>query len=74
MRKPGGKNADGTPISVIAQEKVTKVNEDTLHLMTGQKKLKDEYKDPYKLPNINKSDIAGMMEAFKEYLRCILVW
>ena len=45
------------------------VNEDTLCLMTGQKKLEDEYKDPNVMPKINKSDIAGMMEAIKEYLR-----
>ena len=37
--------------------------------MSGQKKLKDEYKDPNLLPKNNKSDMAGIMEAFKEYLR-----
>ena len=40
-----------------------------MHLMTGQKKLDYEYKDPDMLPKINKSDMAGMMEAIKEYLR-----
>ena len=48
---------------------VTGENEDTLCLMTGHKKLKDKYKDPNVLPKINKSDIAGTMEAIKEYLR-----
>ena len=32
-------------------------------------KLKDEYKDPNMLPRINKSDMAGMMEAVEKYLR-----
>ena len=45
------------------------VNEDTVCLMTGKKKLKDEYKDPDVLPKVNKSDMAGMMEAIEEYLR-----
>ena len=45
------------------------VNEDTVCLMTGQKKLKDEYKYPDVLPKVNKSDMAGTMEAIKEYLR-----
>ena len=39
-----------------------------MHLFAGQKKLEDEYKDPSKLPKINKSDIAETMEAIKEYL------
>ena len=45
------------------------MNEDTLCLMTGQKKLNDKYKDPDILPMINKSDMAGTMEAIKEYFR-----
>ena len=45
------------------------VNEDTVCLMTGQKKLEDEYKDPNMLQKINKSNMVGMMEAIKEYLR-----
>ena len=40
-----------------------------MHLLAVQKKLKDEYKDPDVLPKINKSDIVGMMETIKEYLR-----
>ena len=90
MRKPGGKNANGTPnqgqqVSVIAQEnlklavflfnhrwictldwKVMRVHEDKVHLIEGQKKLKDEYKDPDMLFKINKSDMARMMEAIEE--------
>ena len=45
------------------------VNENTVHLMTGQKKLKDEYKEPNMLPKINKSDMEGTMKAIKECLR-----
>ena len=45
------------------------VNRDTLCLMTDQKKLKDKFKDTSVLPMINKSDMAGIMEAIKEYLR-----
>ena len=91
MRKPGGKNADGTPdrgqqVSVIAQEnlklaaflfhhrwrctldwKITEVDEGTVCFLAGQKKLKDEYKDPNVLLKIIKSDIAGTMESIKEY-------
>ena len=40
-----------------------------MHLMTGQKKFEEEYKDPNVLPKINKSDMAGTIEAIKEYLR-----
>ena len=40
-----------------------------MSLMTGQKKLKDEYKDLNMLPKINKSDMAGTIETIKEYLR-----
>ena len=45
------------------------MHEDTVHLLTGKKRLKDEYKDPEMLHKINKSDMAGMMEAIKENLR-----
>ena len=93
VRKPGDKNANGTPdrgqqVSVIAQEnlklaaflfhhrwrctldwEITGVNEETVHLLAGQKKLKDEYKNPDMLPKTNKSDMAGTMESIKEYLR-----
>ena len=46
--------------------KIMGVHEDTIHLLAGQKKLKDEYKDPDMLPKINKSDMTGTMEAIKE--------
>ena len=45
------------------------VHEDTVHLLAGQKKINREYKDPDVLPKVNKSDMAGTMEAIKEYLR-----
>ena len=45
------------------------MHEDTVHVLAGKKKLKDEYKDPDMLPKINNSDMAGTMEAIKEYLR-----
>ena len=88
-RKPGSKNADGTPnrgqqVLFIAQEnlklavfifhhwwrcifvcEVMGVQEDTLHLLAGQKRLKEEDKDPDILPKVNKADIAGMMEFIK---------
>ena len=38
-------------------------------LLAGQKRLKDEYKDPTMLTKVEKADMAGMMEAIKEYLR-----
>ena len=44
------------------------MHEDTVYLLIGQKKLKDKYNDPDVL-KINKSDMAGTMEAIKEYLR-----
>ena len=45
------------------------VHEDTMHLLAGEKKLEDKYKDPDVLPKINTYDMAGMMDAIKEYLR-----
>ena len=45
------------------------MHENTVHLLAGQKKLKDEYKDCDVLLKINKSDMAGTMEAIKKYLR-----
>ena len=53
----------------ILEWEMTGVNENRLCLMTGQKKLKDEYKDLDMLPKINKSDMVGMMEAIEEYRR-----
>ena len=43
--------------------------EDTVHLLAGQNRLKDDYKDPGMMPKVNKADTAGTMEAIKEYLR-----
>ena len=43
--------------------------EDKVLLLAGQKKLNYEYKDIDVMPKINKSNMAGMMEAIKEYLR-----
>ena len=48
---------------------VTGVHEDTVHLLAGEKKLEEKYKDPDVLPKINKSDMAWTMEAIEEYLR-----
>ena len=45
------------------------MQEDAVHAIAGQKKLQDEYKDSDVLPKINKSDVAGMMEAIEEYFR-----
>ena len=45
------------------------MHEETLHLPAGQKKLKDDYRDPYMLPKINESDMAEVMEAMEEYIR-----
>ena len=42
------------------------MNKETVHFIVGQKKLKDEYKDPNVLPKITKSDMAGMTESIKE--------
>ena len=35
------------------------MHEDTVHLLAGQKKLEDKYKDPDMLCKINKSDMAA---------------
>ena len=45
------------------------VHEETMHLLAGQKRLKDVYKDPDMLSKINKADMAGTMESIKEYFR-----
>ena len=45
------------------------MNKETVHFLVGQKNLQDEYKDPDVLPKTNKSDMAGMMQSMKEYLR-----
>ena len=38
-------------------------------LLAGQKRLKDDYKDPDMLSKVNKVDMEGTMESIKEYLR-----
>ena len=45
------------------------VSEDTGHLLVGQKRLEDDYKDPDILPKVNKTDMEGRMEAIEEYLK-----
>ena len=42
------------------------MSEDKVHLLAGQKRLKDEYKDPDVLPKVDKTNMAGMMETIKE--------
>ena len=44
------------------------VSEDTVHLPTGQMRLKDKYKDPDMLPKVNKANMAVIMKAIEEYL------
>ena len=48
---------------------VVGVHEDTVHLLAGQKRLKNEYKDPDMLFKVNKAHKAGMIESIEEYLR-----
>ena len=38
-------------------------------VLAGQKRLKDEYKDPNVLPKVKAVDMARMIEAIEEYLR-----
>ena len=47
---------------------VTGVCEDTVHLLAGQKRLKDKNKDQDVLPKVNKANMAGTMESIEEYL------
>ena len=42
------------------------VSEDTVHIIAGQKRLKDEYKDLDVLPKVNKADMTRIMEAIEE--------
>ena len=48
---------------------VTGLCEEMVHLLAGQKRLEDEYKDPDVLPKVNKAGMVGTMESIKEYLR-----
>ena len=45
------------------------MQEDTVYKLAGQKNPKDKYKDPYVLPQVNKTDMARTMKAIKVYLR-----
>ena len=45
------------------------VQEDKVKLLAGKKGLKDNYKNPDMLPEVNKADMARAMEAIEEYLR-----
>ena len=45
------------------------IHEDTVHLLTRQKRLEDEDKDTDMLPKINKAVMERTMESIKEYLR-----
>ena len=38
-------------------------------LLSGQKRLEDEYKDLNMLPKVNKADMAGTMKSIEEYLQ-----
>ena len=38
-------------------------------LQGGQKQLEDNDKDPDVMPKVNEADMAGMMEAIKEYVK-----
>ena len=40
-----------------------------VHLLAGQSRLENDYKDPDMLAMVNKAEMARMMEAIKEYLR-----
>ena len=45
------------------------VREDTVHLLAGQNRHKDNDKDPFILPKVNESDMGGTIEDIKKYLR-----
>ena len=45
------------------------MHEDTVCLLVRQKKLKDDYENANVWPRINTSDMEGMMESIKKYLR-----
>ena len=48
---------------------VTRVREDTVHFLAGQKRPKDNYEDTGVIPKFNKADMAWMMKAIKDYFR-----
>ena len=45
------------------------VCEDTVHLIGGEKRLEDDYKDPNMLPKVNKTNLAEKIKIIKENLR-----
>ena len=42
---------------------------DTVHLLAGQKRLEDKYRDLEMLPKVKKADMAGTMGTIKDYMR-----
>ena len=49
----------------ICDWKVTEMHEHTVHLLAGQKRPKNKYKDPNVLPKVNKTNMTGTMESFR---------
>ena len=45
------------------------MQEDAVHLLARQNRFKEKYKNSHMLPKVNKADMAGMMEAIKEYIK-----
>ena len=45
------------------------VQDGTVHLLSGQKRLKDDYKDPDVLPKFNNAKTAGTIEVIKKNLK-----
>ena len=43
--------------------------EDIVHCLAGQKRFEDDSKEPDLLPNVNKADMAKIIEAIKKFLR-----
>ena len=48
---------------------VMRGHDDTAHLVAEQKRHEDEYKDHDVISKVHKANMAGTMEAIKEYLR-----
>ena len=53
----------------IVDWEVTGVYKNPVHLIVGQKRLKDKYKNPNMLPKVNKADMAIAMELIERYVR-----
>ena len=45
------------------------MQEETVNLLAGQKRWEDDYNNPDVLSKFHKADMAGTMDAIKEYLR-----